>query len=214
MLHANDDCRYSSIVGPLLNNAAVLVRATHSLQAVEASNSSNGNSSSTGFPPCMTVASITLAHAQHLLQLQALEVQRYPGRAVELALQADNVLQTLQKAVTSRVTPITSAEAAVLETLCTHCGSSMKPVSQPLAVTTNTVLSNTKGNQLDSGGSAIIVSGSKLPYAIGQNAARTAVGLSYVLEDGSSSISLSDALMWQKVCPFSPLNTGCVMQPF
>jgi hypothetical protein len=161
----------------------------------------------------MTVASITLAHAQHLLQLQALEVQRNPGRAVELALQADSVLQTLQKAVTSRVTPITSVEAAVLETLCTDCGASLKAVSQPLAVTTNTVSTATSSKLVNSS-SAIIVSGSKLPYAIGQNAARTAVGLSYVLEDGSSSISLSDALMWQKVCPFSPLNTGCVMQPF
>jgi hypothetical protein len=208
MLHAN--CRYSSIVGALLNNAAALVRATHSLQAVEANSSSSSGSSSTGFPPCMTVASITLAQAQHLLQLQALEVQRNPGKAVELTLQTDSVLQTLQKAVTARVTPITSAEAAVLETLC---GASLKAVSEP-TVTTNALFSKFSSKQLANSSNAIIVSGSKLPYAIGQNTARTAVGLSFVLEDGSSSISLSDALMWQKVCPFSPLNTGCVMQPF
>jgi hypothetical protein len=164
----------------------------------------------------MTVASITLAQAQHLLQLQALEVQRNPGKAVELALQADCVLQTLQKAVTSRLTPIISAEAAVLETLCADCGASLKAVSQSalnLNTKSSTATATASSSNLESS-SVVIVSGSKLPYAIGQNAARTAVGLSYVLEDGSSSMSLSDAMMWYTVCPFSPLNTGCAMQPF
>ncbi|XP_044925358.1 WD repeat-containing protein 17 isoform X6 [Mustela putorius furo] len=36
----------------------------------------------------------------------------------------------------------------------------------------------------------------------------------YFLEDGKSTISLNDALMWAKVNPFSPLGTGIRLNPF
>ncbi|XP_062334611.1 WD repeat-containing protein 17 isoform X2 [Osmerus eperlanus] len=36
----------------------------------------------------------------------------------------------------------------------------------------------------------------------------------FFLEDGKSSISLNDALMWAKVNPFSPLGTGVRINPF
>ncbi|XP_047668416.1 WD repeat-containing protein 17 isoform X1 [Tachysurus fulvidraco] len=36
----------------------------------------------------------------------------------------------------------------------------------------------------------------------------------FFLEDGKSSISLNDALMWAKVNPFSPLGTGIRLNPF
>ncbi|XP_066535677.1 WD repeat-containing protein 17 isoform X2 [Hoplias malabaricus] len=36
----------------------------------------------------------------------------------------------------------------------------------------------------------------------------------FFLEDGKSSISLNDALMWAKVNPFSPLGTGIRINPF
>ncbi|XP_039176577.1 WD repeat-containing protein 17 isoform X1 [Crotalus tigris] len=36
----------------------------------------------------------------------------------------------------------------------------------------------------------------------------------FFLEDGKSTISLSDALMWAKVNPFSPLGTGIRLNPF
>jgi hypothetical protein len=35
-----------------------------------------------------------------------------------------------------------------------------------------------------------------------------------LLEDGNSSITLSEAIMWYKVNPFSPLATGWAMSPF
>ncbi|KAK3554575.1 hypothetical protein QTP70_025529 [Hemibagrus guttatus] len=40
------------------------------------------------------------------------------------------------------------------------------------------------------------------------------VGPVFFLEDGKSSISLNDALMWAKVNPFSPLGTGIRLNPF
>uniref|UniRef100_A0A2D4LHW6 WD repeat-containing protein 17 n=2 Tax=Micrurus spixii TaxID=129469 RepID=A0A2D4LHW6_9SAUR len=36
----------------------------------------------------------------------------------------------------------------------------------------------------------------------------------FFLEDGKSTISLNDALMWAKVNPFSPLGTGIQLNPF
>ncbi|XP_041529661.1 WD repeat-containing protein 17 isoform X1 [Microtus oregoni] len=36
----------------------------------------------------------------------------------------------------------------------------------------------------------------------------------YFLEDGKSTVSLNDALMWAKVNPFSPLGTGIRLNPF
>lgn len=36
----------------------------------------------------------------------------------------------------------------------------------------------------------------------------------FFLEDGKSTISLNDALMWAKVNPFSPLGTGIRLNPF
>uniref|UniRef100_A0A4X1VX56 WD repeat domain 17 n=1 Tax=Sus scrofa TaxID=9823 RepID=A0A4X1VX56_PIG len=36
----------------------------------------------------------------------------------------------------------------------------------------------------------------------------------FLLEDGKSTISLNDALMWAKVNPFSPLGTGLRLNPF
>ena len=39
-------------------------------------------------------------------------------------------------------------------------------------------------------------------------------GPSFVLEDGCSGIPLSEAIMWAKLHPFSPLNTGKLLNPF
>lgn len=36
----------------------------------------------------------------------------------------------------------------------------------------------------------------------------------YELEDNSSAISNSEAIMWQRVNPFSPLNTGSRINPY
>lgn len=42
----------------------------------------------------------------------------------------------------------------------------------------------------------------------------SAQGPVYFLEDGKSTVSLNDALMWAKVNPFSPLGTGIRLNPF
>ena len=39
-------------------------------------------------------------------------------------------------------------------------------------------------------------------------------GRAFTLEDGVSQISLSDAVMWAKVHPFSPTHSGCRLNPF
>lgn len=39
-------------------------------------------------------------------------------------------------------------------------------------------------------------------------------GATFLLEDGETAIGLSDAVMWAKVNPFSPLNTGSRIMPF
>ncbi len=39
-------------------------------------------------------------------------------------------------------------------------------------------------------------------------------GPDFVLEDGKTIISLNEAIMWAKVTPFSPLNTGFKINPF
>ncbi|CAH1777058.1 unnamed protein product [Owenia fusiformis] len=39
-------------------------------------------------------------------------------------------------------------------------------------------------------------------------------GLAFFLEDGRSAVSISDAIMWSKVNPFSPLATGARINPF
>ncbi|XP_062513746.1 WD repeat-containing protein 17-like isoform X2 [Corticium candelabrum] len=39
-------------------------------------------------------------------------------------------------------------------------------------------------------------------------------GPAYILDDGHTAISLSDALMWAEVNPFSPLGSGAVINPF
>ncbi|XP_041358787.1 WD repeat-containing protein 17-like [Gigantopelta aegis] len=39
-------------------------------------------------------------------------------------------------------------------------------------------------------------------------------GLAYFLEDGKSTISVNEALMWAKVNPFSPLGSGMRINPF
>ncbi|XP_076341237.1 WD repeat-containing protein 17-like [Tachypleus tridentatus] len=36
----------------------------------------------------------------------------------------------------------------------------------------------------------------------------------FFLEDGTSALSLNDALMWAKVNPFSPLGSGQLIIPF
>jgi len=39
-------------------------------------------------------------------------------------------------------------------------------------------------------------------------------GVPFFLEDCQSTVSQSEALMWARVCPFSPLATGTRMNPF
>ncbi|CAM9129396.1 unnamed protein product, partial [Hapterophycus canaliculatus] len=39
-------------------------------------------------------------------------------------------------------------------------------------------------------------------------------GASFLLEDDETSLGLNEAIMWAKVNPFSPLNTGCRIMPF
>ncbi|CAN0365962.1 unnamed protein product, partial [Ectocarpus sp. 8 AP-2014] len=41
-----------------------------------------------------------------------------------------------------------------------------------------------------------------------------AKGATFLLEDGETVIGLNEAVMWAKVNPFSPLNTGCRITPF
>lgn len=48
----------------------------------------------------------------------------------------------------------------------------------------------------------------------GQQAWPLARGAIFFLEDGETQMSLSNAHMWAKVNPFSPLNTGCRIMPF
>ena len=52
--------------------------------------------------------------------------------------------------------------------------------------------------------------GNKLSFFSGQKIS----GPSFPLEDGVSFISLSDAVMWAKVHPFSPTHSGCRLNPF
>lgn len=39
-------------------------------------------------------------------------------------------------------------------------------------------------------------------------------GAAFFLEDGETVLGLNEAVMWSKVNPFSPLNTGCRIMPF
>ena len=39
-------------------------------------------------------------------------------------------------------------------------------------------------------------------------------GAAFFLEDGETVLGLNEAVMWSKVNPFSPLNTGCRLMPF
>lgn len=39
-------------------------------------------------------------------------------------------------------------------------------------------------------------------------------GAAFLLEDGETVLGLNEAVMWSKVNPFSPLNTGCRIMPF
>ena len=39
-------------------------------------------------------------------------------------------------------------------------------------------------------------------------------GPTITLEDGHSAVSKSEAVMWAKLHPFSPLNTGKLLNPF
>ena len=39
-------------------------------------------------------------------------------------------------------------------------------------------------------------------------------GPAFFLEDGRSAMAISDALMWAKVNPFSPLGSGVRINPF
>ena len=39
-------------------------------------------------------------------------------------------------------------------------------------------------------------------------------GAVFFLEDGETVLGLNEAVMWSKVNPFSPLNTGCRIMPF
>jgi hypothetical protein len=39
-------------------------------------------------------------------------------------------------------------------------------------------------------------------------------GSPFILEDGKSFLSMAEALMWVSVNPFSPLNTGHVINPY
>lgn len=48
----------------------------------------------------------------------------------------------------------------------------------------------------------------------GQDAWPTARGATFLLEDGETVMGLSEAVMWAKVNPFSPLNTGSRIMPF
>ncbi|XP_047481224.1 WD repeat-containing protein 17-like [Penaeus chinensis] len=62
------------------------------------------------------------------------------------------------------------------------------------------------------------VSGSHLPrHSDAQTCCITNTiikGPSYFLENGESVMGLNDALMWAKVHPFSPLGSGCRLNPF
>lgn len=48
----------------------------------------------------------------------------------------------------------------------------------------------------------------------GQETWPLARGAIFVLEDGRTRMAISNAVMWAKVNPFSPLNTGCRIMPF
>lgn len=48
----------------------------------------------------------------------------------------------------------------------------------------------------------------------GQQTWPLARGATFLLEDGETLMGLSNAIMWAKVNPFSPLNTGCRIMPF
>lgn len=48
----------------------------------------------------------------------------------------------------------------------------------------------------------------------GQQTWPLARGATFLLEDGETRMGLSNAIMWAKVNPFSPLNTGCRIMPF
>jgi len=39
-------------------------------------------------------------------------------------------------------------------------------------------------------------------------------GPSFFLEDGQSALSINEAVMWAKVNPFSPLDSGMRLYPF
>jgi len=39
-------------------------------------------------------------------------------------------------------------------------------------------------------------------------------GPAFFLEDGKSALSISDAVMWAKINPFSPLGSGVRINPF
>ena len=48
----------------------------------------------------------------------------------------------------------------------------------------------------------------------GQDARPPVRGATFMLEDGETAMGLSEAVMWAKVNPFSPLNTGSRIMPF
>ncbi|CAM9815043.1 unnamed protein product, partial [Ectocarpus fasciculatus] len=48
----------------------------------------------------------------------------------------------------------------------------------------------------------------------GRNVWPRAKGATFLLEDGETVVGLNEAVMWAKVNPFSPLNTGCRITPF